>query len=75
MSFKQIKTAEQIADEKVKQETQRLLSEAQNYLNSTDWYFARLSEIGQAVPDDVLSKRAESRKFIQDNEELLNEQS
>jgi len=73
--FKEIKTAEQIAADKAKQETQRLLSEAQTYLNSTDWYFARLSEIGQAVPDDVLSKRAESRKFIQDNEELLNEQS
>jgi len=73
--FKEIKTAEQIAADKAKQETQQLLSEAQTYLNSTDWYFARLSEIGQAVPDDVLSKRAESRKFIQDNEELLNEQS
>ena len=73
--FKQIKTAEQIADDKAKQETKQLLSEAQTYLNSTDWYFARLAEIGQAVPDDVLSKRAESRTFIQDNEELLHEQS
>ena len=73
--FKEIKTAEQIADDKAKQETKQLLSEAQTYLNSTDWYFARLSEIGQAVPDDVLSKRAESRTFIQDNEELLHEQS
>ena len=71
--FKEIKTAEQIADDKAKQETKQLLSEAQTYLNSTDWYFARLAEIGQAVPDDVLSKRVESRTFIQDNEELLHD--
>lgn len=36
-------------------------SEARQYLNSTDWYFARLAETGQAVPDEVLTKRAEAR--------------
>ena len=36
-------------------------AEAQAYLNSTDWYFARKAETGQEVPEDVLTKRAEAR--------------
>ena len=34
---------------------------AKSYLDSTDWYFARLAETGIAVPEEVLSKRSEAR--------------
>lgn len=37
---------------------------ALNYLNATDWYFARLAETGQEVPAEVLTKRAEARALL-----------
>ena len=40
-------------------------AEAQAYLNSTDWYYARLAETGQAVPEGVVVKRFESRELLQ----------
>jgi hypothetical protein len=40
-------------------------AEAQAYLLSTDWYYARLAETGQAVPDDVIAKRKASRELLQ----------
>jgi hypothetical protein len=39
-------------------------AEAQTYLNSTDWYYARLAETGQAVPEDVVTKRIEARELL-----------
>jgi hypothetical protein len=39
-------------------------AEARAYLNSTDWYYARLAETGQAVPDDVVVKRKASRLML-----------
>lgn len=40
-------------------------AEARQYLQSTDWYFARLAETGESVPQDVLTKRAEARAKLQ----------
>jgi hypothetical protein len=34
------------------------------YLSSTDWYVTRASETGKAIPEDVLTKRAEAREAI-----------
>jgi hypothetical protein len=42
-----------------------LQNEARLYLNSTDWYFARLAETGAPVPECVLAKRAEARAVLQ----------
>lgn len=39
-------------------------TEAQAYLKSTDWYFARKAETGKEVPEDVLTKRAEARATL-----------
>lgn len=55
------KTEEQIIKGKIQ--------EAQAYLNSTDWYYARKAETGEDVPVEVVEKRLASRKFIQDNKE------
>lgn len=38
--------------------------EAQAYLNSTDWYFARFIETGREVPEDVVAKRAATREIL-----------
>ena len=43
------------------------LAEAQAYLTSTDWYFARLADTGEEVPEEVKVKRAEARTFIEEN--------
>tara|TARA_E500000178_G_C16405589_1_gene480685 strand:+ start:167 stop:490 length:324 start_codon:yes stop_codon:yes gene_type:complete len=34
---------------------------AKKYLADTDWYVARHSETGKAIPDDVLAQRAQAR--------------
>lgn len=35
--------------------------DGRKYLSSTDWYFARLTETGEAVPIEVLTLRANAR--------------
>lgn len=44
------------------------LKTSHEYLNDTDWYYIRKLERNIDVPADVVTKRAESIKFIQDNE-------
>jgi hypothetical protein len=44
-------------------------SEAQQYLDSTDWYYARLAETGEEVPAEVVSKRKESRNMLRSDKE------
>lgn len=39
-------------------------AEAIRYLNSTDWYYARLSETGKQIPDDVTEKREAARALL-----------
>jgi len=34
---------------------------ARQYLAQTDWYVTRKAETGTAIPDDVLTKRAQAR--------------
>ena len=40
------------------------LSEAYELLRSTDWYYARLLEIDEEVPQDIKSQRIAAREFI-----------
>ena len=53
-------------EELAQQELQVKLQEAQAYLNSTDWYYARKAETGEDVPAEVVEKRLASRKLIQE---------
>lgn len=52
-----ILTSEQIAAG----EAIRKKISALQYLQETDWYAARKAETGKAIPDDVLTKRAQAR--------------
>lgn len=38
------------------------------YLQSTDWYYARLQETGAAVPEDVVTNRINARTYIQEHD-------
>ena len=38
--------------------------EAREYLNSTDWYAARLAETGTPIPEQVIAKRQEARALL-----------
>lgn len=40
------------------------MQQAHNYLAATDWMAARMVETGQAVPDDVVAKRASARTVL-----------
>lgn len=58
------------SDEEIQAEIQaNLIQEAQNYLNSTDWYIVRFVDEGIEVPEDIKIKRAEAREFIRANTE------
>ena len=37
---------------------------ALKYLADTDWYYARLAETGEAVPNDVKTKRIACRELL-----------
>lgn len=37
---------------------------ARQYLADTDWYAARLTETGKAIPEDVLAKRQAAREIL-----------
>jgi len=50
--------------ELAERELAKVKAEAQSYLDSTDWYYARLTETGQAVPDDVVAKRKAFRELL-----------
>lgn len=39
-------------------------SEARAYLAETDWYVTRKMETGEAIPDEVSTKRAEARALL-----------
>ena len=42
----------------------KMKAKAQAYLDATDWYVTRFTETGKAVPEDVLTKRAEARGVL-----------
>ena len=54
---KVILTEEQIAEG----ESIRKKISALQYLKETDWYATRKAETGKAIPDDILTKRAQAR--------------
>lgn len=41
------------------------------YLSSTDWYAIRLADTGEAIPDNVKTKRAYARFRISEIREIL----
>jgi hypothetical protein len=40
------------------------VQELKAYLASTDWYYARQMETGEAVPEEIKTKRLEARETI-----------
>jgi len=64
--FKNIKTAEQLAQEAADNEQRRINQEAIRYLASTDWYITRQQETGKAVPSDITAEREAARARIVD---------
>jgi hypothetical protein len=62
--FKEIKTSEQVAQEKAQQEQERINNESREYLKSTDWYVIRQQETGVAIPQDILDARQAAREAI-----------
>ena len=54
-------------DEIAKELLAHKIQEAQAYLNSTDWYYARKAETGEEVPEDVVANRVSARQFIKEN--------
>lgn len=53
---------------------QNKIQESKTYLASTAWYVERLNDpsSGKAIPEEVLTKRAEAREEINRCEEALN---
>jgi len=49
-------------EEKIEQQ----IITSKRYLINTDWYFARQSETGEAVPEDVITQRGESRTYLRE---------
>lgn len=48
--------------EEIQEDNQRVVREnAKKYLADTDWYAARKAETGTAIPEDILTKRAQAR--------------
>lgn len=65
-----IPTSEEIAQQQAEEARLALvqqLAEAQAYLNSTDFYYARFLETSEIVPEAVVLKRTEAREFIRAN--------
>lgn len=51
-------TSEQLAEI----EANAARANAREYLKKTDWYIVRHVETGEAIPADILQKRAEARQ-------------
>ena len=51
-------------EEIAQQELTKQIQEANQYLQTTDWYYARKAETGEEVPVEVVNKRLECREFI-----------
>ena len=41
-----------------------IVSEALEYLSSTDWYLVRKLDIGTEIPEEVVTKRLEARTIL-----------
>jgi hypothetical protein len=56
------KTQKELDDEKARQEKEKEIAEAKQYLNETDWYIMREMEGCGKMPKEIKDKRAVSRK-------------
>ncbi len=65
-----IKTAEMLEAELLEEANKAKRQEAYTYLASTGWYVERLNDpsSGKAIPDDVLTARANARATINELE-------
>lgn len=64
ITLDEVNAINQAKQDEYKQTTEYKLSEAKQYLSSTDWYYARKAETEEDVPSDVVAKRIEYREFI-----------
>jgi len=56
------KTPPTITAEMLENDLKRVKAdEGKQYLERTDWYVARKTETGKAIPDDILTKRTQAR--------------
>jgi hypothetical protein len=55
------------ANKKAAFDIQEKVDYYKNYLDSTDWYYARLQETGTPVPNDIVASRITARAYIQEN--------
>jgi regulator of protease activity HflC (stomatin/prohibitin superfamily) len=52
---------------------EQAVTDAQSFLNKTDWYVVRWSETGVPVPPEITEKRAEMRTIISTLREEIND--
>ena len=56
-----------LEDEKQKEDIKLKIFEFKQFLNNTDFYYARLQETVEEVPVEIIEKRKEAREFIRAN--------
>ena len=66
ISLEEIQALNTAKEEEYKNSVEFKINEAKQYLADTAWYVERLNDpsSGKAIPEDVLSKRAEARALI-----------
>jgi hypothetical protein len=69
IDFSQIITSENKAKAAQDAENEAKRTAAKVYLAETDWFVARFAETGKAIPEDILAKRADARKAINEVKE------
>ena len=67
ISLEEIQAINQAKEDEYRETVEYKIAEAQSYLNSTDWYYARKAETGEEVPVEIVVKRVEAREFIRNN--------
>jgi len=68
---KDLRTQKEIEEDKKFHELQEL----KEYLKDTDFYYVRLAETEEAVPQEVIDKRTQARERIRELEEKQNNQN
>lgn len=66
-----VELTEALNKENAIQDLTRRIAEANDYLNSTDFYYPRFLETGKSVPEEVVLKRTEAREFIRLNKVVV----
>jgi len=68
--IKEYENIELSEDFKLWQESLKELEALKHYLKSTDFYYVRLAETKEEVPDEVIAKRTQSRERIRELEDM-----